>query len=72
MNAESPPSIATQTDGRHGTQIAAGLVLICLAALAAYALFSGPTTVQLPAQQGVSPTRIAPPTYESEGQEREP
>lgn len=43
------------------TRIAAALVLIGLAALAAYGLFSGPTTVPLPASpQQATPTRTAP------------
>jgi hypothetical protein len=70
MSAASPSTVAAPSGGRRGAQIAAGVVLICLAALAAYAMFSGPTTVRLPAQQQVAPTRTAPPTYEPEGQER--
>ncbi len=48
------------------TRIAAALVLIGLAALAYYAMFSGPTTVPLPAApQGGAHTRTAP----AQGQE---
>ncbi len=36
------------------------LVLIGLAALAYYALFSGPTTYSVPVQPGASPARTAP------------
>lgn len=71
MSAASSPTVAAPSGGRRGTQIAAAVVLICLAALAAYAMFSGPTTVRLPAQPQAAPTRTAPPTFESEGQERE-
>lgn len=43
------------------TRVAAVLVLIGLAALAAYALFSGPTTVPLPAApQHAAPAQTAP------------
>ena len=38
------------------TRVAAALVLLGLAALAAYALFSGPTTVRLPAQPRLRPS----------------
>ena len=43
------------------TRIAAALVLIGLAALASYALFSGPTTVRLPREpRQATPARTAP------------
>jgi len=43
------------------TRVAAVLVLIGLALLASYALFSGPTTVPLPASpQQAAPARTAP------------
>jgi hypothetical protein len=43
------------------TRVLAVLVLIGLAALASYALFSGPTTVPLPASpQQAAPARSAP------------
>jgi hypothetical protein len=41
-------------------KVAAGIVLICLAALAAYAMFSGPTTVPLPAGQRGTTVHTAP------------
>jgi hypothetical protein len=43
-----------------GTRVAAALVLIGLAALAYYALFSGPTTYSVPVQPGAAPPRTAP------------
>ncbi len=45
---------------KRGTRVAAALVLLGLAALAAYALFSGPTTVPLPVQPQAAPQRAAP------------
>ena len=42
------------------TRVAAALVLLGLAALATYALFSGPTTVPVPAQPQAAPQRAAP------------
>jgi hypothetical protein len=51
---------ALRRAGRR-TRTAAAIVLIGLAALAYYAMFSGPTTVPLPAgPQGAAHTRTAP------------
>jgi hypothetical protein len=43
-----------------GTRVAAALVLIGLAGVAYYALFSGPTTYGVPVQPGAAPPRTAP------------
>ena len=56
------------------TRIAAVVVLLALAGLAAYALFSGPTIAPVPAGTEApksAPTKVAPPTEEQspEGQE---
>jgi hypothetical protein len=44
----------------RGTRVAAALVLAGLAALAYYALFSGPTTYTVPPRPGAAPARTAP------------
>lgn len=57
-------SAAAATAARRagsGTRIAAALVLIGLAALAYYALFSGPTTFGVPPRSQGAPARSAPP-----------
>jgi hypothetical protein len=65
-SASRPPRAAA----RPATLVAAGLVLIALAALAVYAMFSGPTTVQLPAgQRGAQAPRTAPAAPADEGPE---
>ncbi len=48
------------------TRIAAVAVVVALAALAAYALFSGPTTVPVSAPSKAAPTRQAPPRFQGE------
>jgi hypothetical protein len=50
---------APRREGRR-TRVAAALVLIGLAALAAYAIFSGPTRVPLPVRPQAAPQRTAP------------
>lgn len=53
-------------------RLAAILILVGLAALAYYAMFSGPTTVPLPATPKAAPHRAAAPAQESEpGEGRE-
>ncbi|MGB7589400.1 MAG: hypothetical protein WBM00_11905 [Solirubrobacterales bacterium] len=49
------------------------LVLIGLAVLALYTMFSGPTTVPLPAQQRGAPAQTAPatPGEEDRGEQRD-
>jgi hypothetical protein len=61
MSAASMPSMR-----RAGprTRAAAALVLIALAALAYYALFSGPTTYSVPSSPRAAPARTAPPPGE--------
>ncbi len=54
-----------------GTRLAAVAVLIALAALASYAMFSGPTRVPLGGQSNLAPrtsTPAAPPAGEKEPQ----
>lgn len=56
------------------TRIAAVAVVLALAGLAAYAMFSGPTIAPVPAATETpksAPTKVAPPTEEQapEGQE---
>ena len=53
------------------TRLAAALVLLGLAALAAYALFSGPTTVPVPTQPQAAPQRVAPAEPGERGSEGE-
>lgn len=55
----APTTIARRAG--TGTRVAAALVLIGLAALAYYALFSGPTTYTVPARPGAAPAHTAPP-----------
>jgi hypothetical protein len=61
---------ASRRDGRR-TRVAAALVLIGLAALAAYAIFSGPTRVPLPVQPQAAPQRSAPAEPGEPGAENE-
>lgn len=63
--AAAPPR-----EGRRA-RVAAALVLIGLAALAAYAVFSGPTTVPLPARPQAAPQRTAPAEPGERGAEGE-
>jgi hypothetical protein len=60
---------ATRRGGSPRAQLAVVLVLIGLAALAAYAMWSGPTTVPLPAgPPKAAPARTAP-AHQEEPQE---
>ncbi len=49
--------------------MAAIVVLLCLAALAAYAMFSGPTTIPSTTVPHGAPARTAPPPVGEEGGE---
>jgi hypothetical protein len=62
MSVASPASVATPADGGPAlaTRIAAVAVIVALAALAAYTLFSGPTTVTVGGPAKAAPTRSAP------------
>ena len=63
MTAASPTAPATGEAPSLRTKIAAIAVVLALAALAAYTMFSGPTTVPVPAGGGASkaaPTKAAP------------
>lgn len=50
------------------TKVAAVLVLACLAALAAYAMFSGPTTVRSPRPRA-APAQTTAPAHREEAPE---
>jgi hypothetical protein len=50
-------------------KVAAVVVLACLAALAAYAMFSGPTTVSVPTPRQAAPAQTTVPTHADEGPE---
>ncbi len=50
---------ASSREGRS-TRVVAAMVLIALAVLAAYAIFSGPTRVPLPVNSQAAPQRAAP------------
>ena len=61
MSAATTRAEATRRGGSPRAQLAVILVLIGLAVLAAYAMFSGPTTVPLPvAPPKAAPARTAP------------
>jgi hypothetical protein len=56
------------------TRIAAVAVVLALAGLAAYAMFSGPTIAPVPGGTGTTksaPTKVAPPTEEQAPEGRE-
>ena len=60
MSAASP-SASRRAGTSLRTRVLAILVLIGLVALAAYTMFSGPTTVPLPGGPQAAPTQNAPP-----------
>lgn len=66
MSAAAPGSAAPRTGASMRTRVLAILVLIGLVALAAYTMFSGPTTVPLPARPHAAPVQ-SPPTEPGEG-----
>lgn len=56
------------------TRVAAVAVVLALAGLAAYTMFSGPTTVSVPTQSGAAkptPGKVAPAGEEQSGEGRE-
>ena len=59
MSAAAPSTSSPRTGVR--TRVLAILVLIGLMALAAYTVFSGPTTVPRPAGPQAAPVQHAPP-----------
>jgi hypothetical protein len=69
VSAATTPVEATRRGGGPRAQLAAILVLIGLAALAAYAMFSGPTTVPLPAGPPKAAHARTAPAHPEEPQE---
>lgn len=69
MSPETVPTPAPRVGPSQRTKVAAIVVLLCLAALAAYATFSGPTTIpSTPVPHG-APARTAAPPAGDEGGE---
>lgn len=68
MSDATATRAARVAGGTLSTRIAAIAVVLALAGLAAYTLFSGPTTVPLPRPVKVAPSRTAPPVPEGERQ----
>jgi hypothetical protein len=69
MSAEIAPSSTPRMGPGQRTKVAAILVLVCLAALAAYAMFSGPTTIPSTTVPHGAPARTAAPPAGEEGGE---
>ena len=69
MSSEIAPSPAPRVGPSRQTKVAAILVLLCLAALASYAMFSGPTTIPSTTVQHAAPARTAAPPPGDEGGE---
>lgn len=72
MSAPGPSAaLATPTGPSLRVRIAAIAVLVALAALAAYTVFSGPTRVSISGSHGASPNSVTPhagePEREGEG-----
>jgi hypothetical protein len=62
MSTAPATAVATGEPPRLRTKVAAIAVVVALAALAAYTMFSGPTTVSVPAGGGAkaAPAKAAP------------
>ncbi len=71
MSPETLPRPLPRVGPSRRTKLAAILVLLCLAALAAYAMFSGPTTIPTTTVPHGAPARTAPPPAGEEGGEGE-
>lgn len=71
MSARTVPSPAPRAGPSRQTKLAAMLVVLCLAVLAAYAMFSGPTTIPSTTVPHGAPGRTAPPPVGEEGGEGE-
>jgi hypothetical protein len=69
MRREGVPGPAPRVGPSRRTKAAAILVLACLAALAAYAMFSGPTTIPSMTVPHGAPARTAAPPPGDEGGE---
>lgn len=74
MSATAPGRIATDESGpTPWLKVAAVIVVLALAGLAAYALFSGPTVVSVPSTGAPrsAPSKAAPPAEEQFPEGRE-
>jgi hypothetical protein len=70
MSTGSPAAVADERGPSLMTRVAAVAVVVALAALAAYTMFSGPTTVPAPAGGGA--TKAAPGKAAPAGEEQFP
>ena len=67
MSAQSSsPPVASSEGPGLSVRIAAVLVVLALAALAAYTVFSGPTRVSVGGPQTAAPINSAPPASQQE------
>jgi hypothetical protein len=70
MTAASPSALTDERGPSLMTRVAAVAVVLALAGIAAYAMFSGPTTV--PAPSGAGTTKAAPSKAAPAGEEQAP
>lgn len=70
MSSAAPAAAAAESGPSLTTKVASVLVVLALAGVAAYALFSGPTTV--PAPTGAGATKAAPGKSAPAAEERSP